>query len=241
MSKTNANKVILVIKVLTIVLMNFPIFITELSAQTVNQNQTTTKKQKRQRVTFKPPNRGKPKRRGVAASRRGCPPIKQPLTALVPAKDVNLTYSEHPTFWFHISALPPQARTGEFIIQDKEYNDIYRTSLKLPEKAGIISVKLPKESQQSLTVNQTYQWYFKISCNSQDKSIYLFVDGKIERVSPNNYSVENIWFDNLTDIAQKLRASPQNPTVREEWTAFLQDGDLTEFAQEQLLPCCSVQ
>ena len=45
MRKTNINKVILVIKVLTIVLMNFPIFITELNANTVNQNQTTTKKQ----------------------------------------------------------------------------------------------------------------------------------------------------------------------------------------------------
>lgn len=231
------NKIILSLTILTFAAIDITIPLANVSAQTTNKNQTTARKN--QRVTFKPPNRGKPKKRGVAASRRGCPPIKQPLTALIPARNVNLTYSEHPTFWFHISALPPQARIGEFIVQDKEYNDIYRTSLKLPEKAGIISVKLPKESQQSLTLNQTYQWYFKINCNPQDKSVYLFVDGEIERVSPNNYSIENIWFDNLTTVAEKLRTSPQDPTVREEWAAFLQDGDLKEFAKEPLLPCCS--
>lgn len=242
--KNNASQIIfkrIILSLVTITfgLINCTVFLENVRAQSTNKNQTTAKK--RQRVTFKPPNRGKPKTRGVAASRGGCFSIKQPLTALIPARNVNLTYSEHPTFWFHISALPPQARIGEFIIQDKQYNDIYRTSLKLPEKAGIISIKLPKESQQSLTLNQTYQWYFKINCNPQDKSVYLFVDGEIERVSPNNYSIENIWFDNLTTVAEKLRTSPQDPTVREEWAAFLQDGDLKEFAKEPLLPCCSVQ
>jgi hypothetical protein len=70
MRKTNINKTILVIKLLTIVLINFPVFTTQINAQTVNQNQTTTKKQKRQRVTYKPPNRGKPKKREIAASYR---------------------------------------------------------------------------------------------------------------------------------------------------------------------------
>ncbi|MUG97441.1 DUF928 domain-containing protein, partial [Scytonema sp. UIC 10036] len=69
-------------------------------------------------------------------------------------------------------------------------------------------------------------------------SVYFFIDGHVERVSPNNYTPENIWFDNLTDLAEKLCVSPQDPTIREEWTAFLQDGELTEFAKEPLLPCC---
>ncbi|MBD2207420.1 DUF928 domain-containing protein [Calothrix sp. FACHB-1219] len=230
MNKTTTNQIILTLVILIVILTNFTILITEANAQTTAR--------KSQRVTFTPPNRGKPKDRGVAGSRRGCPLIKQPLTALVPARDVNLTYSEHPTFLFNIPVLPVEARTGEFIVQDMQDNDIYRTSITLPEKAGIIKVKLP-ESGRSLSVNQTYQWYFKIYCQPQDKSIYYFVDGKVERVSRNNYSSENIWFDNLTDVAEKLRTSPQNPTVREEWTAFLQDGDLAEFANQPLLPCCS--
>ncbi|NJO65944.1 MAG: DUF928 domain-containing protein [Richelia sp. RM2_1_2] len=237
-SQIIVKRIILSLVILTFGLIDFTVSLENVNAQSTNKNQTTAKKP--QRVTFKPPNRGKPKKRGVAASRRGCPAFEKSLTALIPPLDVNLTYSQSPTFLFHIPALPPEARVGEFIIQDMQDNDIYRTSINLPEKAGIINVELPA-SQQSLTVNQTYQWYFKIYCQPQNKSIYLFVNGNVERVSPDNYSTENIWFDNLANIAEKLRASPQNPTVKEEWTAFLQDGELAEFANQPLLPCCNVK
>jgi Domain of Unknown Function (DUF928) len=234
-----ANKFILRLAILTLALINFTVSLVNVSAQSASNNQTVA--QKRQRITFQPPNRGAPKKRVTAASRKGCPILQQSLTALVPARDVNLTYSEYPTFWFYIPALPPQVTVGEFVIQDKQKNDIYRTSLTLPEKAGIISVNIPKNPQRSLTLNQTYRWYFKIYCDPQDSSIYLFTNGKVERVSPNNYSIENIWFDNLTYLAEKLRNSSENPTIREEWAAFLTDGELTEFAKEPLLPCCSVK
>ncbi|MUG96854.1 DUF928 domain-containing protein [Scytonema sp. UIC 10036] len=233
------QKLILSWAILTFGLMNFTLPLVNVSAQSANKNQTVA--QKRQRVTFKPPNRGAPKKRVVASSRKGCPVIKQSLTALVPARDVNLTYSEHPTFWFYIPALPSQTTIGEFIIQDKQKNDVYRNLLTLPEKEGIIRVNIPTNTQQSLTLNQTYHWYFKIYCDPQESSVYFFIDGHVERVSPNNYTPENIWFDNLNDLAEKLRASPQDPTIREDWTAFLKDGELTEFAKEPLLPCCSAQ
>ncbi|MCC5619279.1 DUF928 domain-containing protein [Nostoc sp. CHAB 5836] len=217
---------------------NFTAYLPIVNAQTSNNNQTVTPK--RQRVTFKPPNRGAPKKRIAAASRGGCPDTKQPLTALVPNKDINLTYSEYPKFWFYIPDLPTQARVGEFIVQDKQKNDLYRTSITLPDKAGIISVSLPDNSQNYLALNQSYRWYFKIYCQPQDTSVYFFVDGNIKRVSPSNYSLENIWFDNLTYLAQKLRATPQNPTARDEWAAFLKDGELTELSNEPLLDCCSL-
>ncbi|RCJ32602.1 hypothetical protein A6769_27395 [Nostoc punctiforme NIES-2108] len=223
---------------ITYIFINFTAYLPIATAQTSNRNETITKK--RQRVTFKPANRGAPKKRIAAASRGGCPDTKQPLTALVPNKDINLTYSEYPKFWFYIPDLPTQARVGEFIVQDKQKNDLYRTSITLPDKAGIINISLPDNSQNSLALNQSYRWYFKIYCEPQDTSVYFFVDGNIERVSPSNYSIENIWFDNLTDLAQKLRATPKNLTARDEWAAFLKDGELTELSNEPLLDCCSL-
>jgi hypothetical protein len=203
--------------------------------------QTPSNNQKRARQTFRPPNRGAPRNRTAAASRNGCPILNKAPVALIPARDINLTFSERPTFWLYVPVFPPQARISEFVLQDQEYNDIYRTSFTLPEKSGIISVTLPTINQKVLELNRTYRWFFKINCNPQDKSAYFLVDGKIERVSPTQYPSENIWFDNLTKLAESMKTAPQNTTIRDEWVAFLKDGNLIEFAKEPFLSCCTAE
>nr|WP_243147337.1 DUF928 domain-containing protein [Scytonema sp. UIC 10036] len=203
--------------------------------------QTPSTNQKRARSTFRPPNRGAPGNRIAAASRNGCPILNRAPVALIPARDLNLTFSERPTFWFYVPVFPPQARMSEFILQDPEYNDVYRTSFTLPEKSGIISVTLPATNQKVLELNRTHRWFFKINCNPQDKSAYFLVDGKVERVSPNQYPTENIWFDNFTNLAENIKTAPQTHTSKEEWIAFLKDGDLIEFAKEPFLSCCTAQ
>ena len=92
------------------------------------------------------------RRRGGTSRRGDCPNLKTPLTALVPGEETNkksflgTTISEYPSFWVYIPELPSDIRSGEFVLQDQEGNDIWRTPITLTGKPGAISVKLPTKS-----------------------------------------------------------------------------------------------
>jgi hypothetical protein len=100
-----------------------------------------------------------------------------PLTALVPDNNLGLTVTESPTFWFFVPQLPATASSGEFVLQDEEHNDVYRTPFRLPEKPGIVSIRLPSNPQSSLKRDQMYRWHFRIYCQPQTTSEYFWVEG----------------------------------------------------------------
>ena len=208
-----------IILVLIFALTSFSESIQEVFAQTRTNQPSKARKQTRR---FIPPDRGIPSSRRSAGSRSGCPIIEKPLFALIPPKGENLTYSERPTFWFYVPALPEDARVAEFILQDSQMNDVYRSTITLSGTAGIIGI--PSKAPNPLQLNQTYQWYFKIHCQTQDKSVYFFTDGKIERVSKDKYPSENIWLDNLTALAEERRKKPQDPVVKDDWANFVDDS-----------------
>ena len=94
------------------------------------------------------------------------------------------TVAEYPTFLFHVPALPASIETGEFVLQNEARDDVYRTSLILPQQPGIISINLIQSIQYSLQINKKYHWYFKVYCEERKRaSDYFFVDGWIQRVA----------------------------------------------------------
>ena len=107
------------------------------------------------------PDEGDPKgrRRGGTSRREGCPNLKRPITALVPGEETNgtsflaSTVAEHPTFWVYVPELPTNLRSGEFVLQDEQENDVWRTPLTLPEKSGAIAINLPPNPQYALKQN----------------------------------------------------------------------------------------
>ncbi|GET39970.1 DUF928 domain-containing protein [Microseira wollei] len=196
-------------------------------------------------VRFVPPqlpDRGAPSgRRKGAASRSGCPIINtdKPLIALVPGNNLGLTVSNYPTFWFHVPALPENARSAEFILQDSSESDIYKTSFTLPETSGIIKVSLPSIQPISLKIGERYRWYFKIYCLPKNTYLYFFVEGQIERVPENAYAANSIWYDLLTNLAARRRTAPENANLREDWTNLLKEVGLEKLVEEPLLSCCT--
>ncbi|WP_051470247.1 DUF928 domain-containing protein [Fischerella sp. PCC 9605] len=181
-------------------------------------------------------------RRKGAASRKGCPEAALDLTALVPEKSWGPTFAERPTFWFHVPALSEETRYGEFVLQD-EQNDrqLYRTRLTLPATSGIISVNLPSNQQYNLEIDKRYRWYFRIYCDPKNPSTYVFVDGTIDRVAQNVSDANTIWYDILTNLANRLRDRPQDTQLREDWAKLLADVGLERLAKAPLLPCCTAQ
>ena len=189
-----------------------------------------------------PPDLGAPtgRRRG-AASRLGCPLAALDLTALVTNQNWDLTFAEYPTFWFYIpNGLPASVQIeefeGEFVVEGRNYQNVYRIDMMLPATSGVTSISLPASPQYSLENNQPYRWYFRIFCDPQDPSVYVFVDGIVIRVTRDAYSSENALFDILTDLASRRRLDPQDVELNQDWANLLRLIGLEELANEPLLP-----
>jgi hypothetical protein len=210
-----------------------------------------------------PPDDDAPKgrRRGGTSRREGCPDLKTPITALVPGEETNKTsflastVAEYPTFWVYVPELPTNLRSGEFVLQDEQENDVWRTPLTLPEKSGAIAISLPPNPQYALKQNLKYHWFFRVYCSEpQNKPEYFFVDAWVQRVAlppdlqrqlgrakPREYTAyaaHNIWYDAMTNLAELRRtnpgvskAPPQEVRVLvQEWTNLLKAVGLEELA-----------
>jgi len=206
-------------------------------------------------VRFVPPppsDTGKPRgRRSGGAGRDDCPAVDAPLTALVPDNNLGLTVAESPTFWFFVPQLPTTARSGEFVLQDQEHNDVYRTPFRLSGKPGVVSIRLPSNPQSSLKRDQMYRWHFQIYCQPQTTSEYFWVEGWVKQVALNPtlesqleaakpreyiaYAENGIWHEAVTKLAELRLSDPQNATLSENWAELLRAVGLEELAKEPLL------
>ena len=202
-------------------------------------------------------------RREGGASRNGCPTLNRKLTAIVPgikepgresgfSSRLATTISEYPTFWVYLPQLTPEISSGEFIIQDEAGKDIYRQSMNLPKKAGVIGVKPPSSPEYALALEQKYHWYFRVFCDpSQTQAEYIYVDSWIQKVSfgstvdselkaqkPANYLDyvdRDLWYDALTHLATLRQNEPKNHNYQQEWANLLKLLDLENLAQEPIL------
>ena len=221
------------------------------------------------------PDRGIPtgRRRG-GTSRSDCPVSNKSLTAIIPGKEtrevdnsgyssfekfppaiefrdsesfLTRTLEEYPSFWIYVPQLTDPSHRGEFILQDEQDRDIYRTILNLPSKSGIFNIKLPPQPSHSLKVGQKYHWYVKIFCGNEEKSEYIFVDAWIERVAippelaeqlstknANRYQIlidNNIWHDAIDNLAQV-----QHNNLRTDcWNQLLSDLGLSDLIDKSIL------
>lgn len=154
------------------------------------------------------------------------------LMALVPSKKTS-TVSANPTFYVYV----PEAKVkqGNFILVDKEGNDVYTSTIELPAQPSIVQIDLPRTI--ALGVGQEYTWQFLITCIANDQGFeqevahYATVEIKRTELSPDLqtkieqtkdplekaklYASQQIWQDTLMIMAD-LRASKQK-----EWEQLL--------------------
>ena len=178
---------------------------------------------------------GRPGRRQGGGSRSPIPVSKIPLTALVPENNIGTTVRDRPSFWFYVPYRPQQVGTVEFVLQDERENDVYRQTFALSATPGVVNLKLPQDAP-SLTVNQSYHWYFKLDYDDFPSASANFVEGWVERISLSpdlaalrqkkkvatyqEYGKESVWFDSLDNLAQ-LRLNSDNPQLKHDWNQLL--------------------
>ncbi|MGA9380518.1 MAG: DUF928 domain-containing protein [Phormidium sp.] len=175
--------------------------------------------------------------RDGGGSRGNCPAIKPSLTALIPISNFGTTLAERPTFWFYVPYSNQQVTSGEFVLQNRERNDIIRIPFKLPNQPGYVSFTIPPTAP-SLEVNKDYRWYFNVYCDPKKTSSPMTVEGWIQRIpitpeiqsqiNANQsqkyvvYERNGIWFDAIADLAELRMKNPNNSTLSDAWNRLFQ-------------------
>ncbi|MBW4581745.1 MAG: DUF928 domain-containing protein [Tildeniella nuda ZEHNDER 1965/U140] len=203
---------------------------------------------------YQPPQRDVLGRREGAGARGTClrgPKLLMPLT---PTDRFSATVSNSPTFFWYVPKAT--AQTAEFALLDENDRTLYRTTLNLPETAGVLAFNVPKSVATSvLTVGKDYYWQFSILCDPNQPSINPFVEGVVQRVKPATaltnqlkkastrdrptiYANNGIWQDAIATLAQERCTKPQDQNLLTSWTRLLQSVQLEDFAQEPFTSPC---
>jgi hypothetical protein len=175
-----------------------------------------------------------------------CPQIaSQPLIPLSPESNQGLTVEQYPTFLFYVPfGRTDKVKFAELLVLD--YDQILGEPIRflLPDKAGIVRVRLPA-SEPPLEVGKRYNWYFSIICRDNEPSINPFVSGWIQRVESNPallrqlrslpaqdqyvaYINYGIWYSALEQLAQYSTMHLQ------EWKNLLALYSLEKYAENPI-------
>lgn len=201
---------------------------------------------------FNPPDRGAPPRTADGGT-RGCgsfEPGAKPLTALTPNKNLALTVTERPSFFFYVPKSP--GHTIEFTLFDKDdVQQLYKVAVPAPSASGIVSISLPTTAS-ALKVGQMYHWYAVMVCDPKDRTGDVAIDGWVERTTPTAaltrelqkasrqehpgiYAKAGIWHEALASLAELRRDYPSDATVATAWKDLLSSVELGQFAEEPLV------
>jgi hypothetical protein len=249
---------ILALSSLMLVFLNYDLVLARVP-ETVERNKiaTSSPRKKIQYKSPKPPNRGAPGKRGEASSRTPCFQNDLPFTALVPSMTLEgkenvwgLTSMQQPTFLFYLP-FAPTCSVARFILQDDKGKMIYQTSVEVPEKPGIVEVKLP--SNIALQDQAIYQWFFRVRVTEKPRTVadIYFLNGwiqktslkpeiiqRIESSSPQEksylYAENQIWYDALSELAQLRAVQGKDETILEDWKSLLEAVGLDAFAKQPI-------
>ncbi|GAB4201732.1 MAG: hypothetical protein Fur006_54520 [Coleofasciculaceae cyanobacterium] len=164
-----------------------------------------------------------------------------------------LTSNEHPRFWFYVPYESNSVRAIEFVLQDDRDETLYRTSVSIPSKVGIVGVQVPTTAN-PLEPNRQYHWFFKVraACDPNQPETLEYVEGWVQRMSldatlrdrisqasPQQraalYAEKGIWHEALTTLSQLRRANPNDGAIAKDWTDLLKAVGLENLANQPLL------
>ena len=179
---------------------------------------------------------GRPGQQTAGESRRGCNNLHHPLQALVPISHSGKTISAHPSFWVYFPYNNKQVDRIEFIVQNEDREDIWRSQSQINTLTGYQSFSLP-ETTEPLKIGEWYRWYVKVYCGSQTASSQ-YVQGWVKRVplsselyiklqdnpqlSHQAHGVNGIWYDAIDSLLDLHHLQPSNISWEKDWQNLLQ-------------------
>jgi Domain of Unknown Function (DUF928) len=212
--------------------------------------------------SFKAPRSTLPGRQAGAGVRGFCFTGGEKLLQLMPAINPILTTQETPSFFWY---LPPAAipTTGELVVSNDADQELYKSTVQLSPKAGIISLRLPQTLGKRLKVGETYKLQFSQVCEpprADEAPEIRYVESWFQRVTPSPkltkdlkavpaqsrnsaalYAANGIWENAITTLyTLRLQRSGDQFTLRD-WTVLLESAGLSDLTKQPLLDCCKKQ
>lgn len=217
-----------------------------------------------QRLNFSSRNiRSSPSRIGGFARGESCQNAQRPVALLpIPASAVNNspqgirpigftdTVADRPTFFVYVPAMGVEK--GEFTLWSNDQTELLtEKTVMLPEQAGVIALTLPEEI--TLEPGNTYYWTLEVLCNEDDRSRNYYVEGLVQRVTPEAaltaqleqapprdrpalYANAGLWYETLASLAQLRYENPADISLQADWENLLNSVNLTPVAEAPLAP-----
>ncbi|MBD1912144.1 MULTISPECIES: DUF928 domain-containing protein [unclassified Leptolyngbya] len=160
------------------------------------------------------------------------------------------TLEDRPTFFVYVPAMGVQK--GEFTLWSDDQTELLtEKTVTLPEQAGVVALTLPEEIV--LEPGDTYYWTLEVLCNEDDRSRNAFVEGLVQRVTPDTALVEQLqqalprdrpalyadagyWYETLSSLAQLRYENPADTSLQAEWENLLDSVNLDTAADAPLAP-----
>lgn len=205
-------------------------------------------------VSFRPPGRKPPTdERTVGGGSRGdtCAIGKSnkkngTIVKVLPKSNIGLTTQQRPSIMVYIPK--SSAQSAFFSMQDEDFNHYYETTLQLPQKAGVMEIKIPA-SVPALATGKNYQYSLAMICGLELEPDDPLISGWIQRVQPKGNVVNQkasvelasqlasngIWLDAVSTLAELRKSQPSNQSVVNSWQQLLSSVGLSEIAQEPIV------
>jgi hypothetical protein len=179
-----------------------------------------------------PTGRDRPQRTQGGGS-RGCPNFEPvSLRLLIPNDHTALTVTAHPTFAWHLSAVP--SMPVQFALTETGSSQPILVKQFTPKQAGLVKFTLPPDAP-TLEIGKEYRWTVSLVCNGQHPSQSVYARAWVERVSASpdltraltgsrsgnqkamSYAAKGIWYDALAELLEV----PQTGSERSEASMML--------------------
>jgi hypothetical protein len=130
---------------------------------------------------FDPPGDDAPDDTVGAGSRTNgqCNAQAQRVEPIVPARNYGLTLEERPAIWVNLAQV--SAKQVILVFANEAGTSYQRATMPMPSRSGIVSFKLPEQSQ-PLTVGKNYRWSLVMVCGNSVQPDDLVLSGWVQRV-----------------------------------------------------------
>jgi uncharacterized protein DUF928 len=196
-----------------------------------------------EKLFYKPPAAGGNIPARVSGAARG-QAVDAVLIALVPNHVALTTQAQPSLFWFQ--SKPAKGKFELTVVEPKNPKPLLSLTAPSADKPGIHRVKLAKYKVE-LQPDVAYEWSVAIVPDAENRSRDVIAKGVIKRISaPGDlanrvsqigdleraqvYAQAGIWYDAFESVSNAIEAHPDDPSLRAQRAALLQQVGLSQAA-----------
>ncbi|MEM9540063.1 MAG: DUF928 domain-containing protein [Cyanobacteria bacterium P01_E01_bin.42] len=179
---------------------------------------------------------------GGTRSSSVCARRSRQLVGLSPKNNLGISSREQPSIYVAVPELD-RAYPAEFLLIDKEGNEIYKQNLEIGRIQRFVGVRLPENI---LNIGQDYEWYFDVFCFEDNIGEAIGVNGTLRQVSQKesderqanlaetlalvqSYQAAGLWNDAIATAFELRQNYPESELAFAQWRQVLLALDFSAY------------